>query len=404
MTDQMAISIVESDKATVEPRLQLNHRYEVLDGMRGIAAIIVMTYHCFMHSLPFVNKNSYTAVDFFFILSGFVIMHSYGRRLAMGMSPIDYILRRVIRLYPMAIIGVLLGTLALYLYCRSGQGDYSLHDIVGSTLSNALLLPYFNNHSVFWSEGPAVYGKIFPGNGSLWSIFFEMVASLAFIGLVRLTANALRRAAILSLLLLIAAGLFFTFVEYQSNLHWGTGWSTANVLGGFPRVFYGFICGMLLYKVGELPAFGKWWKRLLERARSAGTLSSTWRCLLIYGALGLCLLLPFNLRGMTYLMTIGAFGPLLIILASRIELSAGPLLTVSKALGWLSYPIYCLQDPVLELTRFADQHYALGLHTALPQPVIFFGATFILAIVAGKLVDEPIRRYLSAGAQRLMTA
>ena len=67
-------------------------RYDALDGLRGIAAIAVMLLHI---SQGAIFKNAYVAVDLFFMLSGFVIAHSYRARLIGGMTASEYIKRRV---------------------------------------------------------------------------------------------------------------------------------------------------------------------------------------------------------------------------------------------------------------------------------------------------------------------
>src|ERR1700684_2462821 len=83
-----------------------DNRYDALDGLRGVAAIAVMFSHFTQES---VFKNAYVAVDLFFMLSGFVIAHSYGTRLLAGMTAVEYIKRRIIRLYPMLLLSLLIG-------------------------------------------------------------------------------------------------------------------------------------------------------------------------------------------------------------------------------------------------------------------------------------------------------
>ena len=59
-------------------------RYEILDGLRGVAAMLVVAYHLFetyYHGTPDQPINhGYLAVDFFFVLSGFVIGYAYDDR------------------------------------------------------------------------------------------------------------------------------------------------------------------------------------------------------------------------------------------------------------------------------------------------------------------------------------
>ena len=63
------------------------HRFEALDSWRGICALMVALLHfeAFSHlkDLPFFN-DAYLFVDFFFVLSGFVIAANYRQRLANG--------------------------------------------------------------------------------------------------------------------------------------------------------------------------------------------------------------------------------------------------------------------------------------------------------------------------------
>jgi peptidoglycan/LPS O-acetylase OafA/YrhL len=88
----------------------LKKHFILLDGLRGIAALAVGYLHASqifeVSASPF---PAYLAVDFFFCLSGFVVAFAYDDRLASGMTMFDFSLRRLIRLYPMIIVGVLLG-------------------------------------------------------------------------------------------------------------------------------------------------------------------------------------------------------------------------------------------------------------------------------------------------------
>ena len=79
--------------------------YELLDGLRGVAALVVIWYHVFegFAASPVDQRfnHGYLAVDFFFILSGFVVGYAYDdrwkrRTLSFG----GFIKRRLIRLHP----------------------------------------------------------------------------------------------------------------------------------------------------------------------------------------------------------------------------------------------------------------------------------------------------------------
>ena len=97
--------------------------YELLDGLRGVAALLVIVYHIFEgfafaaaqngegSGLITTFNHGHTAVDFFFILSGFVISYAYDdrwRKLSLG----GFFKRRLIRLQPMLVMGAVLGALS----------------------------------------------------------------------------------------------------------------------------------------------------------------------------------------------------------------------------------------------------------------------------------------------------
>ena len=89
----------------------------ILDGLRGVAALTVVCFHLFeayatSHLDQKIN-HGYLAVDFFFILSGFVVGYAYDDRWK-TMRITDFLKRRFIRLHPMVIIGALIGAVMFY--------------------------------------------------------------------------------------------------------------------------------------------------------------------------------------------------------------------------------------------------------------------------------------------------
>ena len=79
-------------------------RFEVLDSWRGICAIMVVLYHVpgfFLFSDLAVIRSGWLFVDFFFVLSGFVITHAYGPKIANLDDAFHFISRRFFRIYPL---------------------------------------------------------------------------------------------------------------------------------------------------------------------------------------------------------------------------------------------------------------------------------------------------------------
>ena len=92
-------------------------QYAILDGLRGVASLVVVAFHLFeahaaSHADQIIN-HGYLAVDFFFVLSGFVIGYAYDDRWG-RMTYRDFFKRRLIRLHPMVVMGMLIGAAAFY--------------------------------------------------------------------------------------------------------------------------------------------------------------------------------------------------------------------------------------------------------------------------------------------------
>ena len=120
--------------------------YLILDGLRGVAAITVVWFHIFeayaTSHLDQIINHGYLAVDFFFILSGFVIGYAYDDRWGM-LSVKDFIKRRFIRLHPMVIMGAIIGAILYYFqdYSQWNVLETSLLMLLGAMLLNMFLIP-----------------------------------------------------------------------------------------------------------------------------------------------------------------------------------------------------------------------------------------------------------------------
>ncbi len=155
--------------------------YALLDGLRGVAALLVVWYHIF-EGYAFaggiiveVVNHGYLAVDFFFILSGFVISYAYDDRIGKKFTFNGLLKRRLIRLHPMVIMGALIGTVA---YCIQGRMQWNgtqvpFHIIIGSLLLGLFFIPILPK-SIYDVRGN---GEMFPLNGPCWSLFFEYIVN-----------------------------------------------------------------------------------------------------------------------------------------------------------------------------------------------------------------------------------
>lgn len=207
-------------------------RLLALDGLRGVAAFYVVALHL-RGALGAYASSAYLAVDFFFVLSGFVLCHSYAARLRSGLTIRRFMMLRAVRLWPLYVCGLSAGfAIVLYLTVKGWNTDRET-DLFISVAANALYMPAPPNHLFNpWS--------CFPFNAPAWSLFFEMVANVVF-------AVALRLAGRKVVFALAGAGLiaFVLSIFYLGSANFGGAYE--NFWPGFGRVAFSFFAGVVLY-------------------------------------------------------------------------------------------------------------------------------------------------------------
>jgi peptidoglycan/LPS O-acetylase OafA/YrhL len=358
-------------------------RFLALDGMRGIAAISVMIHHFTFQSASLLY-NAGLAVDLFFMLSGFVIAHSYGRRLRQGMSVSEYLGARLIRLYPMFVMGILIGAPVLYLLQKAGLANSSMRFIAGSLFYNLLFVPDVNGFWICNFGGTYLsVGELFPANPPAWSLFFEMVASVAFVFLFKAEIGTLIRVIAFCYVVLLLDGMVHAFVDYQYAFDLDAGWASSSLFGGFPRVLFGFSVGLLLCSLAGDDKFSRL-RAFIERRMK--------HPYLLYLLLISVFAFPNKLAGIYPAVILAVAAPGLVFAGSMVSFEGVATRNLAKFLGWVSYPIYCLHFPIgRAVFLFADSaHYSKTF-------AIFasIAITFVVSIILTKLCEEPVRAYLS---------
>ncbi len=361
-----------------------SNRFCTLDGMRGIAAIIVMAMHFFKDRpeavygrFHFLN-NADLAVDFFFMLSGFVVAQAYGDRLAGGLSPLRFIRLRVIRLYPMFFLGMLLGLGAYGLMLNAGQAVPSGMDLRLAAGLNFAFLPVLNHGTTLnFDRAMPTPGEIFPFLPPAWSLFFELVANVSFAFLFRLPLRAICTVIGGAFLAMVAFGLY---IGHGQNVSFSPGWGTDNAAGGLFRVTFGFYAGVLLHRLGAhrgslgpLPAL----------LRKSGVL---------YALLGASLAMPIVGKGIFPAFFLLVLSPLLIVAGAQSQPRSRTMASLSQALGWLSYPVYCLHFAIGRMVWvWGDRHH-------FTQPIngmLAIAASLALATMLAAWVEPFGRRLLA---------
>jgi len=340
--------------------------FPALDGLRGIGAALVMLLHisC-VDPLTTLFSRGYLAVDFFFILSGFVIGHVYEAQMTgPDARPLSrYVRIRLARLYPLMAVGLILGIV--------NDGPKLSSDSLPLIILHVLTLPSF------WA-----HGLLFALNSPEWSLYFELVANFVHALVCRLlTIAVLLGIVIVSALLLIATALHFGSAD--------VGVSGENFTGGFPRVAFGFFTGVLIHRLwalGRLP-------------RISG---GAWKALVLFPAVVLLAGLSTLSRPLVDLVIIVGVFPALLCLALG---DALPRVFEGAALfsGRLSYPIYAIHVPIIALVArwvpFAGEDVATRLGGWLLVLIVILAAAYCLE----RFYDRPVRRWLQTpGSRRLV--
>ena len=353
------------------------HRYEALDGLRGVAALSVMVGHFGLLLDLFEMPNGFLAVDTFFVMSGFVIAYSYGERLNRGMPARSYLYRRIVRLYPMFVIALLIGAVVLYYGAHRGALEYRTTDLLRSLALNALYIPFLNSVPVYFEVG-----QIFPADPPAWSLFFEMLASGAFLVLFAARLKTLVLMCALFYIALIATG-----VHYASNGAWidiHNGYYTSNLLGGLPRVGFGFCLGVLLHAVIRA-GIARWPIQTMAEA-------IPYPSFLIYGILLAIFVFPKSAHGLYGLVALATVVPAIVFFGAHVRLRSELEKNVASFLGWISYPIYCLHYPIIRLAIFLRGGRHVSSYSLM---AISAAVTLALAVVLTRWYEEPLRAALS---------
>jgi peptidoglycan/LPS O-acetylase OafA/YrhL len=332
--------------------------------MRGLAALAVLLYHMgyMLGSYAPNMHKGYLAVDFFFILSGFVISANYHVSVRPVISWFDFLSARFARLWPLFIFATLLGCVVATSKLIKYNGYFDVSGILLSLSFNSLMLPSF-----FHAYG---VDRLFLFNGASWSVFFEVLINIAFFAVLR----KLNLGALLILTSIFASLIFFAAEIYGSL---DGGWAVANFYIGAIRVLFGFSAGMVVYLISK--------KIDLQ--------------LNTYITLGLvaCLCLSFFVKGgwLIDCMIVVVVFPLLMLLGSKCNLYTS-LSKIGSFLGDISYSVYLLQTPLMLITAGATQ-VLFGRKIAEFSPlsgIVFIVTLITLSYLSWRYFEIPSRDYI----------
>jgi peptidoglycan/LPS O-acetylase OafA/YrhL len=337
--------------------------FEILDGLRGIAALAVVIFHFMEMFIPNPENpiaHAYLAVDFFFCLSGFVIAYAYDDRMSQ-MSIGQFFKARLIRLHPLVVLGSVLGFLAFVFDPFGNQWQaYNIGQLVVLFLASILLIPYpiiaeraFNNFGL---------------NAPAWTLFWEYIVNILY----ALLLHKLKRGVILILTILAAASLIYV-AKSAGNI--SGGWSKDNFWHGAARVGFSFLAGMCVFRYQLF-------------------IKNNFGFALLAILLGFAFFVPFidQYNWLTEPALVIFYFPLIIALGAGSNNKKSS--SIAKFSGEISYPLYITHYFVLwSFLNYYEkvQPNSQTLLWVIPMLILM---QIAVAYVALKLYDLPLRRWL----------
>ena len=373
-------------------------RYAILDGLRGVAALVVILFHGFETYIPFFGtqhiNHGYLAVDFFFVLSGFVIGYAYDDRWD-RMSTWSFFKRRLIRLHPMVVAGTLFGACMFFF----GESDY--FSLIGGTepwkfflciVLGLLMIPAGTGLDIRgWGETNSL-------NGPNWSLTFEYIGNILY-------AFVLRRLPTVVLGMLCVASAFLTmnlalgwdvfgfFAQPKYDVIGGWSITPDQMYVGFSRLLYPFLCGLLISRL--LPKFitkenpsgsplgirgGFWWASLLLVVLFAVPQIGGKSCVA---------------DGLYQVFAIVVMFPVIVLIGAGSKTTDKRSAKWCETLGNLSYPLYITHFPLMYMQMaWVSSHKDSPVwhHVVLNLGILLVAIGIAWAFL--KLYDEPVRAWL----------
>jgi peptidoglycan/LPS O-acetylase OafA/YrhL len=358
--------------------------YAILDGLRGVAALTVVAFHlCEAHATSHLDQlinHGYLAVDFLFLLSGFLIGYAYDDRWH-RMTIAGFFKTRLIRLQPLVVLGMVIG--AVFFYFQASP----LWPAISQVPVWKMLLVMFIGFTLLpvpFSMDIRGWQEMHPLDGPGWSLFFEYIANILYaIGVRKLSNVALA-------VLVFVAGCALVHLAVTSltgDVIGGWSLKPEQLRVGFTRMAYPFFAGLLLCRIATLP-----------RVKHA----------FLWCSLLLVFILAFpRVGGADHLWQNGLYDslsiiflfPVVVLLGAGGQVSGIGSTRFCKFLGDISYPIYITHYPIIyTYTAWVSTGYH-PLKQAWPVALATFVGIVVLAYACLKFYDEPVRRWLKARYQ-----
>lgn len=359
--------------------------YQILDGLRGVASIMVVCFHLFeAHAwgkpAEQIINHGYLGVDFFFLLSGYVVGYAYDDRWissVKSMSIGEFFKRRLIRLQPMIIVGMIIG--AVFFYLQDFNMFPLLHD---TSVWKMLLILVIGMTLLPVPVSMDIRGmtEMHPLNGAAWSLLFEYIANILYALFVRKFSNTA-----MAILVIISGGFLIHLgltTPYDAMVG---GWSLEpmQVHIGFTRLMYPFFTGLLLSRMVKPGHIKK------------SFLICTLLIIVIFSFPHFSPINGVQINGLYDALCIILLFPLVVYLGASGEMKGKYTVKVSKFLGDISYPIYITHYPLMLVYTGWVVDNKLPMSETWPYAIAVLLISIVVAYTSLKLYDEPVRKWLT---------
>lgn len=361
--------------------MEKTRHYLILDGMRGVAALMVLSFHlceaiAYGTGVGVAGQKLYhgfLAVDFFLLLSGFVMGYAYDAKWD-RMSVGAFCKKRLIRLHPMVVAGAVIGAI---LFGCQGLIDFNGNVVpVWKFIVSAVL-------GLFLIPAPACVearglAEIFPLNGPHWSLFYEYVGSLLYAVLIRKLKNVY----LYIIVSVCAVGLLILGL-FSPEHFIGYGWSSdaLGFLGGTLRLMFAYTAGLLMARLFREKKPSQINRKLFP------VLSLVLIAVMTVPVLG-------DKRAIFEVAAITLVFPALVWFGARGNAGGEKSQKAMTFLGRYSYPLYAIHYPFMGLYIRWIQ-IGKAPFGKVGTPIVLIITCLTLAFLLMKFYDEPLRARLS---------
>ena len=343
------------------------HAFLTLDALRGLGAVVVLQAHLArFFGVPGIPHGP-IAVDFFSMLSGFVLSFAYQPRLDRGWSFGGFFKTRLIRVYPVYLLGIL-GGFSFVLVRSHVTGIHLGTSSLGLLLLLSLML--LPAPSFVAANPPG----LFPFDVPAWSLFAEIIVNI-------LHAIFLRRRSwkVLLALAVVWGGVLEYGLATRGSLNFGS--SRSELFLGFARVMFSYVLGALVFRAWNSKRFELKVSPLIPTALLVAVLMLPTSAAIAS---------RFDLLLVVFVL------PAIVFLGAGSQIS-GPIVPFAEILGASSYSVYMLHVPIAEFVEQIWKRVAghrLELDAPWPGIVCLVG-TLLISVAVDSLYDGPVRAFLS---------